>query len=439
MKAWENFLKSEEKDMGAATVKKWLSTLRVLRFDAANLHLEAKDSFQAHWFEEHIRPKLARKLLSTANRPLKVHLTIAKSGAAEPVKEGKKAKTVQPLKLQWESPDQTQTLENFIWAEGNQIVQKLLEQVTKRTADPSFNPIYLYGPPGCGKTHLLNAITLELNKASVKTIFVKAETFTDHVVEAIRAGQMQQFRGAYRHADVLIIDDIQVFSNRGSTQEEFFHTFNTLHVAAHTIILSGSSPPGELVGIEPRLVSRFEWGISLPIQPLKKNDLKKLVLQRADERGVVLTEKTQDFLLETFTQSPKSLMRALDAMALRLPAKALSSVEELRRILGDLIQAELAALVTPQKVIKAVADHWGILVEDILGKSQSRDCVLPRQVAMSLCRYQLELPFTKIGTLFDRDHSTVISAIRHVSKKQETDKELSSSVHALTKQLFYKG
>lgn len=439
MKAWENFLKIEEKEIGSATVKKWLSSLKVLRFDAANLHLEAKDSFQAHWFEEHIRPKLAKKLLSVAHRPIKVHLTVAKSPAADPAKETKKTKVAPPLKLQWESPDQSQTFGNFIWSEGNLIIQKLLGQVVDRTADPSFNPIFLYGPPGSGKTHLLNALALELGKTSLKTLFVKAETFTGHVVEAIRAGQMQQFRAAYRHADILIIDDIQIFANKGSTQEEFFHTFNTLHVATHTIILSANTPPRELVGIEPRLVSRFEWGISLGLYPLKKNDLKKLVLQRADERGVVLTEKTQDFLLETFTQSPKSLMRAIDAMALRLPPKACSHVEELKRVLGDLIQAELAALVTPEKVIRTVAEHWGILVEDILGKSQSRECVLPRQVAMSLCRHHLELPFTKIGTLFDRDHSTVISAIRHVGKKQESDKELASSLNILTKQLFYKG
>ena len=220
--------------------------------------------------------------------------------------------------------------------------------------------------------------------------------------------------------------------------QEFFHTFNELHLAGRTIILSSCTPPGELVGIEPRLVSRFEWGISLALHVLKKNDLKKLVWQRADERGLGLTEKSQDFLAETFTQSPKSLMRAIDAMALRLPPKSGSSPEELKRVLADLISSEKASLITPDKVIKTVAEYWGILVEDILGKSQSRECVLPRQIAMSICRSQLELPFTKIGIIFDRDHSTVISAIRHITKKQEADKELSSSLNTLIKQLFYK-
>lgn len=439
MKAWDDFLLSEEQEIGAATVKKWLSTLKVVRFDNSSLYLEAKDSFQAHWFEEHIRPKLAKRLLTAKNRPIKVHLSVATSKATESPKEAKKSKNEDPLKLLWETPDSTQTFDQFIWAEDNQIIQKLLEQVTEGTADPSFNPLFLYGPPGCGKSHLLNACALELRKKSIKTILVKAETFTEHVVAAIRAGQMQQFRATYRHADVLLIDDIQIFANKGSTQEEFFHTFNTLHVLTHRIILTANSPPRELVGIEPRLVSRFEWGISLGLHPLKKADLRKLVMQRAHERHVTLSDKTVDFLLETFTQSPKSLMRALDALALRLPPKTLAQEADLRRILSDLIQAELAALVTPEKVIRAVAEHWGILVDDILGKSQSRECVLPRQVAMSLCRHHLELPFTKIGTLFDRDHSTVISAIRHITKKQEDDKELASSLHTLTKQLFYKG
>lgn len=438
MRAWENFLKTQEKEIGTATVKKWLSTLRIVRFDAANLYLEAKDSFQAHWFEEHIRPELS-KLLSPTNRRIKVHLTVAKGQTEDQPKVAKKAKAAEPLRLRWEKPNSQETLANFHWTPENEIIHKLLDQVVNRTVDASFNPIFLYGPPGSGKSHLLNAVAYNLEAAGIKTIYVKASTFTEHVVEAIRAGQMQQFRAAYRHADVLIIDDIQIFSNRSSTQEEFFHTFNTLHVDGHTIIVSGNTPPRELVGVEPRLVSRFEWGIALGLAPLKKNDLKKLLLARAAERDLILTERAQDFLLDTFTGGTKSLMRALDAISLRLPGKPMPTSEELKKVLGDLIQADLAALVTPQKVIKAVADHWGILVEDILGKSQSRDAVLPRQVAMSLCRHQLELPFTKIGALFDRDHSTVISAIRHILKKQEEDKELASSVHSLTKQLFYKG
>lgn len=238
MKAWELFLKAQEKEIGAATVKKWLSSLRVVRFDAGNLHLEAKDSFQAHWFEEHMRPRLG-SLVSASSRRIKVHLTVAKGPVDEAPKVPKKNKAPEPLRLGFEKPDPTLLFENFLWTADNQIIERLLEQVVSRTADPSFNPIFLYGPPGSGKSHLLNALAIALTKRGTKTILVKADTFTDHVVEAIRAGQMGQFRGTYRHADVLIIDDVQNFAGRGSTQEEFFHTFNTLHVDGRTIILSG--------------------------------------------------------------------------------------------------------------------------------------------------------------------------------------------------------
>ena len=444
MKAWQLFLKNQEKILGAQTVKKWLSSLKIMRFDAGNLYLEAKDTFQAHWFEEHIRPKIATQLLSENNRPILVHLSVAAlNETPEEKKPPKKNFIIHPLRLEGEKPNEQQKLENFIVTPDNEIVIKLLEQVVERKADPSFNPIFLYGPPGSGKTHLLNAVAFRLKKLGFKTLYVSANTFTEHVVEAIRSGQMQQFRQAYRHSDVLIIDDVQVFSNKASTQEEFFHTFNTLHVDGRPIILSGSHPPNELVGVEPRLVSRFEWGISLPLHPLKKAELRHLLERRAAELEIRLTEKTAIFLLETFFQSTKSLIKAIDAIALRLHINAKTgytpSVEELRKLLADLIQKEMEALITPEIVIKTVAEHFGILVDDILGKSQSRECVLPRQIAMSLCRHQLDMPFTRIGSLFQRDHSTVMSAIKQAAKQQEENPDLSSAVNMLTKQLFYKG
>lgn len=450
MQAWEQFLQWQETELGTETVQKWLRSLKIQRFDACNLYLEAKDSFQALWFEEHMRGKAQAKLVNGNNKRIKVHLSVANTLPASK-KTRIKNKAVKdahfPLfQLTFDELDPFCLLHYFVESPDNHLTYKLLQEVAGLSAQTSttlgtFNPIYLYGTAGSGKTHLLMGLAHAFRARGLKTLYVRAETFTDHVVSAIRAGEMSTFRQAYRNADVLLVDDVHVFSRKNATQEEFFHTFNTLHLEGKQIVLSAHCAPQELQLIEPRLISRFEWGIVLSLKALEGPALRQMLEQKAQAFNVALSSKVMDFLSETFTSQPKALIKAFEALVLRLhldaqhPAQHLS-VTAAKTLLTDLMGEEQRSALTPSKIIQAVAEHYGIRTEDILGKAQTRECALPRQLAMHLCRGKLKMPFMKIGDLFSRDHSTVMASVKHVQKSLDQDqRDITGAWHTIVKKL----
>jgi chromosomal replication initiator protein len=428
MKAWDDFLISLAQDLGQETVDRWLKSLKVVHFDAGNLYLEAKDAFQAAWFEEHIRAKARKSLLNNNSRPVKVHLSFI-----EAARKPKKNSVWKPvLNLSADALDPKSTFETFLGEKNRDLFREALES-------RSFNPIYLHGPSGSGKTHLLMAAAHFLKEKQFSCFYVRAETLTEHVVAAIRTGAMQKFREIYRNHDVLLIDDIDVIAGRSATQEEFFHTFNTLHAAGRQIILSAKVPPARLSGIEPRLTSRFEWGLVFPLQKLDGPELQNLLNLRMQEAEFPLGSGVREFLTAQFF-SPKSLLRALDALMLRAhldhldPEKITAS--QAASIASKLLEEEKKALLTPEKIVRAVAAGYGIKASDIFGKSQTQQCALPRQIAMYLCRTHLKMSFMKIAAQFCRDHSTVMSSIKSVEKKLESLKpeltEITQKLHTET-------
>ena len=437
MQSWESFLDKVEQDLGKQVVDKWLRSLKVVRFDAANLYLEAKDSFQILWFEEHLRARTSREFLNNNRRRIRIHLRVAqdvpeplkpKAKKASSTKEKKAAADAAPrLSLQFSEWDPHCRFDTFVCSESNTLPFRVLTELVGIGEQPlelaTFNPIFLWGPSGTGKTHLLTAAAQALQEEGYRVRYTHAETFTEHVVSAIRAGEMHRFRQAYRDIDVLLIDDIQIFSRKRATQEEFFHTFNTLHVENKQIILAADVAPNELQSIEPRLVSRFEWGIVLSLDKAQPDLLREILLAKAMELGVQLNEKVVNFLLEHFPGKTKALIRALEALILRSHMSSPSrhgidqmGVAEVEVHLKDLLAEEVNQQATPDRIINTVAAFYGIRREDILSKSQSRECVMPRKIAMHLCRDVLRLPYMAIGRLFGRDHSTVMSSVKQIKK-----------------------
>ncbi|MFI5334544.1 MAG: DnaA ATPase domain-containing protein, partial [Chlamydiales bacterium] len=304
----------------------------------------------------------------------------------------------------------------------------------------SINPIFIHGESGAGKSHLLTAIGHALKERGLRLLFVRAETFTEHVVAAIRTGAMEEFRNAYRLADVLIIDDVHVLARKWATQEELFHTFNTLHSKGKQIILSANSPPQFLEAIEPRLVSRFEWGIVLRLEKMSEHETLEWLKKRADALSLPLDAEAIDFLVHALHAHTKPLQNALHALTLRLHLQLSKTqsidTEAVKRILSDFLIKEKQKELNPDKILRAVAAYYGIRIEDLLGKSQAKECAIPRQMAMYLIRTLLSLSYFKIGQLFSRDHSTVMSSVKLVEKKLKADsKETSAAKIELLRQL----
>ncbi len=423
VQAWEAFLTELEKKFGSECVHKWLRTLKVLRFDAANLYLEAEDSFQANWFEEHVRPLLI-SFKNSNDRPIQVHLS-----SPQKRKEKKKNNFFSPfLSIDSDPLDPQMTLENFLPLSGNEMALRFVQQISL-SAQHSFNPIFFYGSSATGKTHLLNATALAFQSLGKKVFFVHAKTFTEQLVAALRQGAMLEFRKTYRKADLLIIDDVHLFAKKSATQEEFFHTFNALHTTGNPIILSSHLSPSFLTDIEPRLISRFEWGITIALPDLKKKEILSVLEKKLNLMELNFTEEAKSFLLEKFSYHLKKIHGALQALLLRnnpLPPKIDSTI--LIQSLADLLEQEEKTALNADSILQAVAHHFGIRIEDILGTSHARDYSLPRQVAMYFCRQKLKMPYMKIGDLFERDHSTVMTSIKSIARMQEKKEELLSTL-----------
>lgn len=450
MQVWDAFLDQLEQDLGKGTVDKWLRSLVIQRFDACNLYLEAKDSFHIMWFEEHIRARVRERFCNNNGNPIRVHLSVANENVEEvskKVAKEKAAKAKERLTITFEEWDPHCRFDNFVDSKASMLPYRVLSELAGVAERPLelaiFNPVYIWGPSGTGKTHLLTATAKALQERGLKVRYAHADTFTEHVVAAIRAGEMHRFRQSYRDVDVLIVDDVQIFSRKRATQEEFFHTFNTLHVGGKQIVLSADCAPGDLQVVEPRLVSRFEWGIVLPMEKPDKDCQRQILLNKAEELGVPLTEAVVEFFMKQFSSKTKSLVRALEALILRTHLNSSSrkdlsglSLAEVEVCLQDLVDEERKKKTTPEQIISTVAEFYGMRKEDILSKSQSRDCVTPRKIAMHLCRELLNLPFMKIGGIFERDHSTVMSSVKQIKKAVDNNvSDIAAPVTNISRQL----
>ncbi len=416
MKQWDEFLREQEAELGGDVVDKWLRTLKVVNFDACNLYLEGKDLFHLEWFEEHVRKRLVT-FKNENQKPIKVHLRVKGIEKRKRTQE-----EILEFQLEFETIDPYARLENYVPSKENVIPFTFIKEL----GTTLYNPLYLYGKSGTGKTHLLMGIAHKFKELGKKVIYVNAQVFTSHLVKAIRNGMMQNFRSSYRCADLLIIDDVHIFANRSATQEEIFHTFNYLHGEKRQIVLSANCAPQLLTDVEPRLVSRFEWGITLHLA--KQENLREVLLKKAELLQFPLTEELETFLLENF-HSIKSQQKALMTLIL---GSHLQKNAPPSKLLKELLEEENKNKLTSEKIIQQTAIYYGIRPTDILGKSQSQECSLPRQITMYLCRRELNLPYQKIGKLFSRDHSTVMTSIKQVVKKIEAgDSEIIGSVNSI--------
>jgi chromosomal replication initiator protein len=324
------------------------------------------------------------------------------------------------------------TFETFVVGSCNQFAHAAAQSVAMNPSR-SYNPLFLYGGVGLGKTHLMHAIGRALNtRGKMRIIFTTSERFTNEVVAGIKHERMAQVRARYRSADVLLIDDIQSLGTKERTQEEFFHTFNELHDAQKQIVISSDCPPKEINGLVERLRSRFEWGLMADIQPPDLETKMAILQRKAELEGVLLSNDVCTFIAE----KTKSNIRELEGALVKLTAyssltETPITVNMAQQVLRDLLRRQ-DRRITMESVQKAVADKYGIKLSQLKEKSNRKEIVLPRQVAMYLVKELTQASLPEIGRAFGgKHHTTVIHSITKIASQRTDNPDLNKLINSL--------
>ena len=330
------------------------------------------------------------------------------------------------------------TFDTFVVGEGNRFAHAASQAVAKSPGRTQFNPLVIYGGVGLGKTHLLQAIGHHAlsQERELLVAYVPSEKFMSDFIESLRTRKTGEFQRLYRSADVLLVDDIQFLLKGEHTQNEFFHTFNALHQNGKQIAMTCDSPPGELVGLEERLISRFQWGLVTSIEPPDLETRIAILHQKAEINGIHLTEDVATFLGNYISSNIRELEGALNhIMAFCAVNQVELSVEAARKIVQERLPAESAHL-SIEGIQKQVARYFDLTPQLLIGKTRRQEVATPRQIAMFLAKRLTKSPLKVIGLHFgNRDHSTVIYAVQTIEKKCQEDPELARVVESLSESI----
>jgi len=329
------------------------------------------------------------------------------------------------------------TFDDFVTGSGNQFAHAAARAVAEKPSK-AYNPLFLYGGVGMGKTHLMQAIGHEIKKRSPERsiCYVSSERFTNDMINALRYSKMTGFRDKYRTMDVLLVDDIQFLVNKERTQEEFFHTFNALHECMRQIVIASDRPPKELAEIEDRLRSRFEWGLIADIQPPDLETKVAILQKKAESEQVVLPTDVALFIASNI----RSNVRELEGALIRLTAFASLTGSEInlqtaQEVLKNLIDSQVRKI-TIESIQKAVCEQFGLKQQEIKAKNNSHVIVFPRQIAMYLAKHLTDASLPEIGRQFGgKHHTTVLHSVDKIEQQRKTDKDLNRVLNKLTETL----
>lgn len=435
---WDAALGQLQLEMPRAAFDTWVRDAELLTYEDGTFIVGVQNAYAKDWLEDRLRSTVTRVLTGIAGRSADVRFVVWQDEAQEeeqpPVLAVPKVSPPQKVSSSI-SLSPKYTFESFVVGPSNRLAAAAAQAVAENPAR-AYNPLFLYGGVGLGKTHLLHAIGNACSGFGLQILYVSSEEFTNDLINAIRSRTTDAFRGRYRRIDVLLIDDIQFIAGKESTQEEFFHTFNTLHGQDKQLIISSDRPPKAFVTLEERLRSRFEWGLTADIQAPDYETRLAILRSKTDRAG---RSVPSDFL-EIIARRVQSNIRELEGALNRVYAFSDLSGLPLTK---DLVESALADLlprtgsITPDQIITAVADEFGIEEDRLLSRQRSRDVALPRQVAMYLIREETDASLPQIGeVLGGRDHTTVMYGYNKITDRLETDDGLRRQVISVRETLY---
>ena len=428
---WNKILEIIKEDLSPQAYNSWFSQTKAVKFGENELIISVPGDFCKDWLEKHytifIKDILKRTLGSDDNLKIEFRTAEQKFSASAHSAPNlkKKTKKSEPfLKDNKLALTPKYTFDNFVVGNGNRFAHAACLAVAQ-SPSKSYNPLFVYGGVGLGKTHLMQAIGRHIAQQNCKTkvLYLSSEKFTNEMIDSIRDDRTVAFRDKYRSVDVLLIDDIQFLAGKERTQEEFFHTFNTLYDSNKQIVITSDSPPKDIPTLENRLISRFEWGLITDIQPPDLETRIAILRKKAQSENLNVPAEVINFIAENIPSNIRQLEGALTKLvAFFTFTKKELSVSLAQDILKDIIPLENKK-VSISQIQKTVSEYYNIKVNSLLSKKRTKDIVLARQVAVYLSRELTDLSLISIGGAFGRrDHTTVIHSYNKIKNKIRKDK-----------------
>ena len=433
------------------TFNMWFAPLRACAMDGHHIMVETPNEFSEVWLKDNYLSLIQDAVAVAAGCRLQVKLKVANGVVASSVSAAPQAASAPAPRVKAETQadraavngdinfNPKNTFDTFVVGANNNFSYAAAKAVAEAPGK-SYNPLFLYGGVGLGKTHLLHAIGQHVSgtRKGARVAYVSSEKFTNEYIDGIQNNQLAKFRKKYRQTDVLLIDDIQFLAGKERIQEEFFHTFNALHEAHKQIVLTCDRPASEIQGLENRLVSRFEWGLVTDLQPPDIEMRLAILRKKAQLMSVVLPEDVINFLATRIRTNIRRLEGALIRVAsyASLTGKKLT-IEVVEGLLREILHEEGRQTVSIEVIQKKVAEHFDIRLADMTSKRRPENIAFPRQIAMYLSRQMTESSLNTIGEAYGgRDHGTVLHACRLVKDRMEVDANVRQVVNYLEKQLL---
>jgi chromosomal replication initiator protein len=438
---WSACLGELQLQMTQATFDTWLRGAKFIRYEDGSFVVGVKNGYAKDWLEHRLLPTIKRTLCRLAGQPADVRFVVW-DGEPEKRQPISLLDSSEPTPLPATAPalpavnlNPRYAFDSFIVGLGNRLAHAASMAVAESPA-AAYNPLFVYGGVGLGKTHLLHAIGHACHAQGLRVLYASSEEFTNDLIEAIRGHTTDAFREKYRTADVLLVDDVQFIAGKESTQEEFFHTFNTLHGSGKQIVISSDRPPKAMLTLEERLCSRFEWGLIADIQPPDLETRIAILRAKAESCGVAIP----DDILTLIADRVQSNIRELEGALNRVVAMSRLTHQPLTAELAETALRQLQprrSRLTEEQILDVVADHFGVERAAFAGKSRSRTIARPRQVAMYLLREETGASLPQIGALLGgRDHTTVLYGCEHIADLIEEDTEMRREVVSLRQRLY---
>lgn len=448
---WRAALGELELLLSKANFTTWFKNTFVIDYDGRRVVVGVPNGFTKAWLESKYHQAILRALHSASNKAVEVveyrvelRQRAAETLAAATASTGRpaRAETAPDRELLARTGlDPKYTFGLFVVGKGNELARAAAKAVADKPGRV-YNPLFIYGGVGLGKTHLIQAIGQEIlgREPHKKVLYVSSERFTNEFIQAVSRGSAEKFKNYYRGVDALLIDDIQFLSGKEGTQEEFFHTFNALHQANKQIVITSDRPPKSIASLEARLLSRFEWGMIADIAQPDLETRIAILEAKCRERQATLNQEIVSYIASVVQSNIRELEGALNRLlAYHGLNRTAPTIESARAILGSLVHAPRRGGITPKQLVQTVATFFDLRIDDLVGASRKKELVEPRQIAMFLLREELRSSYPSIGhELGGRDHTTAMHACTKITDQLGRDEKLKQDI-AMIKQRLYVG